>query len=191
MHILLTALFFLRQPFWEAKAPEQWTDRQIEELRQDSPWAQKVGPAPEVLVWLATAAPIEEAEGEARLRTRNPLREPDPDYSYFLFRNREDHFVLAISLPSAAAGLKGLKKAGEEHRMLEESEMLVGAKSYRMTGYFPPTDSDPVLRLVFPREVKLSDKFVLFRLYLPGMDFPDREIQFRVKELAYHGKLEM
>ena len=32
---------------------------------------------------------------------------------------------------------------------------------------------------------------LVFRLYLPGMDFPDREIEFRVKDLMYHRKLVM
>jgi hypothetical protein len=187
MHVLVTVLLFLRVPFWEIKAPEQWTDRQIDELRHDSPWARMVGPAPEIPVWLATAAPLEEAEAEARLRTRNPLHEPDADYAYYLFQNREDHFVLAVGLASPAA----LKKPAEERRMVEESVMLVGTKSYPLTGYFPPTDFDPVLRLVFPREVQPTDKTVVFRLYVPGVDFPDREIQFRVKDLVYHGKLAM
>jgi hypothetical protein len=60
-----------------------------------------------------------------------------------------------------------------------------------MVGHFPPTATDPVLRLVFPREVEASDKAVVFRLYLPGVEFPDREVQFRINELMYHGKLAM
>jgi len=28
-------------------------------------------------------------------------------------------------------------------------------------------------------------------LYLPGVDFPDREVEFVVKDLIYHGTLEM
>jgi hypothetical protein len=45
--------------------------------------------------------------------------------------------------------------------------------------------------LIFPRAVKPSDKSVLFRLYLGGLKFPEREIEFRVKDLTYQGKLEM
>ena len=48
-----------------------------------------------------------------------------------------------------------------------------------------------MLRLVFPRVVKISDKSVLFRLYLGGLTFPEREVEFRVKDLMYQGKLEM
>jgi hypothetical protein len=75
--------------------------------------------------------------------------------------------------------------------MEEESVMLVGHKTFKMVGHFPPTGADPVLRLVFPREVETSDKTVVFRLYLPGMEFPDREVEFPTKELMYHGKLAM
>jgi len=32
---------------------------------------------------------------------------------------------------------------------------------------------------------------VLFRLYLPGLALPNRETEFRVKDLLYHGKLAM
>jgi len=60
----LLVLFFLGQPFWESKPPDRWSDREIEAIRHDSPWAQSVGPPPKVLVYLATAAPIEEAEQE-------------------------------------------------------------------------------------------------------------------------------
>jgi hypothetical protein len=186
MHTLLAVLLFLGKPFWEAKVPEQWTEREIELLRTASPWAQMTGPAPEVLVYLATAAPIEEAESEVRLRGKKPLREPDPDYSYYLVQNRETHFVLAISYPRIPP-----IDAQEERRLEDETLMIVGRKRYRMVGHFPPTLSDPVLRLVFPREVRASDKAVTFRLYLPGLEFPDREVEFRVKDLLYHGKLAM
>jgi hypothetical protein len=186
MHMLAAALFLLAQPFWESKAPEQWTDAEIESLRTDSPWAQQVGPAPEVLVYLATAAPIEAAESEVRLRGKIALREPDPDYSYYLVQHRATQFVLAIVYP-AAKDIAG----DEERRMEAESVMIVGRKTHKIIGYFPPVASDPVLRLVFPRAVQPSDKSIRFQLYLPDMSFPEREVEFRVKDLEYHGKLEM
>ena len=39
--------------------------------------------------------------------------------------------------------------------------------------------------------VKSSDKSVEFQLYLPGLPFPERQVEFRVKDLTYHGKLAM
>src|SRR5678809_1435483 len=77
-------------------------------------------------------------------------------------------------------------------RKLEnESVMLIGKnRKHKLVGHFPPTPADPILRLVFPREVKPTDKSVVFRLYLPGVDFPERELEFEVRDLMYHGKLE-
>jgi hypothetical protein len=187
MRLLLVALFFLGQPFWETKPPERWNDREIDTVLHDSSWAQTVGPEPTALVYLATAGPIEDGEREARLRTRNPLPEPDPDYLDYLRENRQKQFVLAI--PQVT--LRGLNKPGEEKAMEEQTVMLIGGKSYKIVGHFPPTEADPVLRLVFPREAQATDKNVLFRLYLPGMPFPNREVEFPVKSLLYHGKLAM
>jgi hypothetical protein len=187
MRSLPIALFLLAQPFWEAKPPEQWSDEEIDVVRHASPWVQTVGQDPAVLVWLATATPIEEAEGEARLRVKRPETEPDPDYAGYVTENREESFVLAIAYPLAAS----LGSAAEQRRMEEESLMSVGRKSYHILGHFPPTASDPVLRLVFPRVVKPTDKSVVFQLYLAGLSFPEREVEFRVKDLLYHGKLAM
>src|ERR1017187_1335619 len=89
MHVLLPLFLFLAQPFWEAKPPERWSSQEISLLRSNSPWAQVMGPEPGVLVYFATARPIEEAEGELRLRTKNALREPDPDYLTYLSENRD------------------------------------------------------------------------------------------------------
>ena len=190
MHALVPLFFFLAQPFWETKPPEAWTDAEIQAIRTDSPWAQRTDEAPVVVVFLATAAPIEHAEAELRLRLKKnprPMPEPDPDYVEYLSSQRDENFVLAITYPTLA----GLVDARESQRMEEESVMLIGKKSYGIVGHFPPTPSDPVLRLIFPRAVKPDDKTVLFRLYLGGLKFPEREIEFRLKDLTYQGKLEM
>jgi hypothetical protein len=138
-------------------------------------------------VYLATAQPIEEAEQEARLRTRKPIAEPDPDYLDYRRENGAKHFVLAIP----AVTREALDQPGEEQAMEEQTVMTIGRKNYKMIGHFPPTEADPVLRLVFPREAQAGDKSVVFHLYLPGIGFPDRETEFRVKDLMYHGKLAM
>jgi hypothetical protein len=164
-----------------------WTDREIDTVLHASPWAEMVGPSPEVLVYLATAAPLEEAEGELRLRGKHPLPEPDPDYANYLREHREESLVLAVSYaPPMRFGT-----AEEQRRMEEECEMTIGRKVYKLVGHFPPVTTDPVLRLVFPREVKSTDKAVSFRLYLPGLPFPEREVEFRVKDLMVRGKLQM
>ncbi len=185
MHALLALFFFLTQPFWETKPPEAWSYEEIETVRSASPWAQRVGPDPAVLVYFATARPIEAAEGELRLRRKNTLAEPDPDYLTYLSAHRDNHFVLAIPYGS----LRRLGKEEEEKRMEEESVMLINRKRYHMVGHFPPVPSDPVLRLVFPREIQPTDRRVIFRLYVPGIDFPDREVEFTPRDMMYHGKL--
>ena len=187
MRALLPLLFFLAQPFWEANPPEKWTDAQVEEICHNSPWAQVTGPSPEVLVYFATAAPIEEAETEIRSRLKKPFRDADPDYRAYITENRDRHFVVAIPYASLAK----LGEAAEQKKLEQETLMIVGKKKIKMVGHFPPTESDPVLRFVFPREVQPTDKKVVFRFYLPGVQFPDREVEFPVKDLIYHGKLEM
>jgi hypothetical protein len=190
MRTLLPLVFFLAQPFWESKPPEAWTLTQIETIRSDSPWAQRSAEAPQTVMFLATAAPIEHAEAELRLRLKknpHPMPEPDPDYVEYVSSHRDENFVLAITYPTLA----GLGDARESRRMEEESVMLIGGKSYGIVGHFPPTPSDPVLRLIFPRVVKPADKTVLFQLYLDGLKFPEREVEFRVKDLIYQGRLEM
>ena len=81
--------------------------------------------------------------------------------------------------------------ADELKRMEDECVMMVGRKKVNIAGHFPPVANDPVLRLVFPREVQATDKKIVFRLYIPGIQFPDRELDFSVKEMICHGKLEM
>ena len=190
LHALLPLLFFLAQPFWEAKPPEKWSDADIAVMRRNSPWAQLSGTSPQVVIYLATAAPIEQAETELRLRLKKnpqPMPEPDPDYLEYLRDHRDDSFVLAVTYPTLA----GLGHADESKRMEEETAMWIGRKEYKILGHFPPTPSDPVLRLIFPRVVKSTDKSALFRLYLAGLNFPEREVEFRIKDLTYQGKMEM
>lgn len=187
MRALLGLLFLLSQPFWEAKLPQQWTDGEVETMLRDSPWAQIVGPSPEVVVYLATAAPVEEAETEQRLRGKHPAPEPDPDYAAYRSEHHDENLVLAIPYgPRVSFGSEQ-----ERRRMEDQCEMIVAHQSHKIVGHFPPADTDPVLRLVFPRVVKPTDKSVTFQLYLPGIPFPEREVEFRVKDLMYHGKLEM
>lgn len=186
MRALPVLLLFLAQPFWETKPVEKWTDREIDTMLHASPWAELAGPSPEVLMTLATAAPIQAAEDEQRLRAKHPPQ-LDPDYAGFVTQNRGESLVLAVSYGLPV--LFGTKE--DRHRMEDECEMLIGRKSYKLIGHFPPTSDDPVLRLVFPRAAKLTDKSVTFRLYLPGMAFPEREVEFRVKDLVYRGKLEL
>lgn len=187
MPAVVALLFFLSQPFWETKPPAKWTDREIDMVLHSSPWVQTADPEPGVLVYFATAAPIEEAEAELRARGTKPMPLPDPDYVDYLRDNREKVFILAIPYST----LTGLGDVQQNRRMQTESRMKIGKKTYQILGHFPPTPSDPVLRLVFPREVKSTDKMVDFQLYVPGVPFPERDVSFYVKDLLFHNEVEM
>jgi len=77
---LALALLLLAAPFWEAKAPAQWTDIELRQMLVDSPWAQLIpGPTKSfspVQAYLATAAPVRQAEEEiARRANRQGVSE--------------------------------------------------------------------------------------------------------------------
>jgi len=50
MHIMVALLALLAAPFWEAKAPRDWSEEELRALLHDSPWAQGADPAPAVQV---------------------------------------------------------------------------------------------------------------------------------------------
>jgi len=183
MHLVCGVLALLAVPFWEAKGPTEWTETEIERLMHDSPWAQMSDPAPAVQVYLATARPLQEAEAELARRRNKPLND---EYLEFVRQEGSKNLVVAISFKKLTA----LQDGQEAQHMEEESIMKVGRQKYKMSGHFPPTPTDPFLRLVYPRVVGEHDKTVTFELYLPGYG-PYHEAEFRVRDLQYKGKLEM
>jgi hypothetical protein len=183
MHLVCLLLALLAAPFWETKAPGEWTDAQIELLLHDSPWAEMAAPAPDVQVYLATAHPLREAEAELARRRGKPLNE---EYTDYIGREGANKLVLAIAYKNYTA----LADGGEAHSMEEESIMRVGRQKYKMEGHFAPVPSDPFLRLVYPRVATERDKSITFELYLPGYG-PYHEAEFRVRDMVYKGKLEM
>jgi hypothetical protein len=198
MHLLLAFLAVAAQPFWEAKTPDQWTEAELRAMLEQSPWAQQIEGQDRRLAFFATAKPIEEARQEIERRARLRLKgraadaaeqtaEANLDYTDYVREHRDESFVLAIPYPDNPA----MGEESEWREFQKRTLMIVGKKKFPIEGYFPPTPSDPVLRIVFPRKVSTADKNVDFELYLPGMPFPERELVFRVKDLLYHGKLEM
>jgi len=183
MHLVCVWLALLAAPFWETKAPSDWTDAQIELLLHDSPWAQMADPAPAVQVYLATAHPLREAEAELARRRGKPLNDEYVDY---VGQEGSKNLVVAIAFKNWTA----LADAEEARRMEEESIMRVGRRKYKMEGHFPPVPSDPFLRLVYPRAATERDKTIVFELYLPGYG-PYHDAEFRVRDMMSKGKLEM
>jgi hypothetical protein len=183
MHLVCAFLVLLAVPFWETKAPADWSEQELEALMHDSPWAQMAEPAPAVQVYLATAAPLRDAEREFARRRGKPLND---EYLEYLQQQGGNKVIVAI----AYKNLNALADGEEAHRMEEESIMKVGRQKYKMEGHFPPVPSDPFLRLVYPRAASERDKTVTFELYLPGYG-PYHDAQFRVRDMLYKGKLEM
>src|SRR6202790_3539207 len=127
-------LLSLATPFWETKAPSDWSDIEIANLLADSPWAQMVvtpgkNSAPPVQVYLATAAPIEQAEQERNLRAerrRSPNAKPVEDqfaeeYRAWLEDNRATQIVVAVRITNN----KGISNEEDMRSMESESAMHV------------------------------------------------------------------
>lgn len=187
MHVLLAAAL-LAAPFWESKEPREWNAAELQTVTQESPWAQltETGSelAPPVQVYLATATPLRQAESEFARRSKiesDPLRE---EYEAFLREEGKKSIVVAIYVADPTRIAEG----PETKRMEEESVMKLGRKRVKMTGHFPPTRSDPFLRIIFPRAELGEQKKLVFDLYVPGIPGPYRHAEFVVKDLMYRGK---
>ncbi|MEO8097635.1 MAG: hypothetical protein ABI811_08025 [Acidobacteriota bacterium] len=196
---LIISLLLLAAPFWQAKAPAEWTDAEVSDMFANSPWALRIGApdvrttGPTVPAYLATAGPIQVAERERERRGRAKAKgkaEFDPfaeEYRAWLEDNSKSQIILAVRV--------GNNKAFNDSKELTELEknsvMRVGRRKIPMTGYFPPSSGDPFLRMAFPREVVLSDKTVRFEIYLPGIGAPFRTVEVKLDTLVVDGKLEL
>ena len=145
-------------------------------------------------VFLATAGPIQLAEKERERRTGSPQawtgaagKPGGTEYRLWMEDNRATQIVVAVRIQNN----KGFLDEREVRRMEDECVMRVGKKKIKMTGSFPPSETDPYLRLAFPRQVELSDKTLSFDLYLPGVPSPFRSAEFALKDMLVAGKLEL
>jgi hypothetical protein len=192
---LLLLLGAASLPFWEARPPADWTDAELNELLTRSPWVQEAvsGKSSGVRVFLATARPMREAEAELARRAREKGEQPpaeeaeDNEYADFLRENEGKVIVLAVALPNP----KALDDFTEAKLVEEQCVLRVGPNKYKLQGHFPPSATDPWLRLVFPRAVAERNKTLSFDLYVPSAPEPLRFVQFRVRDLKYNGKLEL
>lgn len=196
MIAMLLSLFLFADPYWVSKPPGTWSDAELLALLTNSPWAQPVdGPgtgAPTIEVFLATAGPIQLAEKERdrRIAVRRKPGTPIPEnteYRLWMDDNRATQIVLAVRIQNN----KGFLDEREVRRMEDETTLRAGKKKIKLTGTFPPSESDPYLRLAFPRQVELSDKSLIFELYLPGVPAPYRNAEFKLKDMVVSGRLEL
>lgn len=195
--MLLALAWLLAVPYWEETPPGNWSEEQLVDLLSNSPWAQRAvdGPragrsaGPAVAIYLASATVMRQAEEE--IIRRRFKQKPDvyaaiadarEEYKAYLAENAGKVIVVAVPLDANA-----LADAGETKRMEEESLLRVGKRKLKPTGHFPPTPADPVLRLIFPRDIPEGTKEISVEVYLPSIPSPYRSVQFRVKELIYRG----
>lgn len=176
--------------------PAEWSEEELLEFLSNAPWAQPaetVGGAGRgrgaVRTFLATAKPMQAAELEQR-RRRMPKDSPaDPswdEFQEFLARDAAKYIVLAVAIPENAS-----QDAKEMATMENESFLRLGKQKIKMSGYFPPSPSDPWTRLIFPRKDFKGIKEFDFELYVPGTGTSYRQAFYRVKDMNYRGQLEM
>lgn len=190
--------WLLAVPFWESAPPVKWSEEQLIGLLNDSPWAQTVGdvgratrlPGPPVLMYLASATPMRQAEEE--LIRRRYKQQPDLHAAvvdareeYKAYLAEQGGKVIVVAIPLAAHALSDV---GETKRMESESLLRVGKRKVKATGHFPPTPADPILRLIFPRDLAEGTKEFTVEVYLPSISGPYRSATFRVKDLIYRGQ---
>ncbi len=134
-------------------------------------------------VYLASAKPIAEAEAERRSRSKAGTDPVAEEYRLWSAENRGKYIVLAIPVndPQAMA-------MAEEGRGIEKSVMVLGKKKVPLAMHFPPSSTDPYLRLVFPKMA--AEKKIRFEIFVPGAIAPEREVEFDVTKLKYLGKPE-
>jgi hypothetical protein len=189
--LLAAGLLSAQDRFWE-KPPQEWSEEQLENLLRDSPWAQPaegsrrtgLGAGP-LQTFLATAKPIRLAEAEwVRRRVRKPevaraIRDARAEFNEYIEKHAGNVIVLAIACdPNALAD-------GQDARKMEEdSSLKVGKKKFKLLGHFPPTPADPLLRLMFQRDVDPKAKTLEFEFYLPGGPSPYRQVSYKIAELG-------
>jgi hypothetical protein len=191
VNIFISALLFFALPYWETKPVKDWTMEELVRVFQASPWAQEsvrrpLAGGPPVYMYLGSARPMVEAEEE--LRRRKKL-ESDPvaqEYAVWRTENAGKYIVISMVYRDSVS----LAKAEETERMEKESELYVGRKKVPLAMYFPPSSSDPHLRLAFVRPEGEEAKKLLFDLYVPGPQGGYRQVEFKTSELEYHGHVE-
>lgn len=179
------AAVFAAAPFWETKPAESWTEEELSIVLTNSPWGRNVGTA----LFLASAKPTQLAEEQIRLRSAKLGAEPPPaedDYRSYLAEYPGKHLIIAVRVTRP----EDLADAKNTRDMEKECYMQAGKEKIKMVGHFPPTPSDPYLRILFPKRTDPTAKSLRFSLYLPGISQPFREVEFFLKELVYKGKPE-
>ena len=177
--------------FWTKPATE-WTEEQLENMMHDSPWAQpaegsrRTGLSANALpTFVASAKPMRAAEAEwVRRRVRKPelaraIREARAEFNEYLAKNEGKVIVLAVQCTP-----ESLADAQDARKLEEESYLKAGKRKVKLMGHFPPSPSDPFLRLIFPRDLDPKAKTLEFEFYLPGGASPYRQVMYKLSEMG-------
>jgi hypothetical protein len=177
---------FYAPAFWQTKAPRDWTDAQIEILMTQSPWGQPTNFGS--VAFLASARPLREAEEQVfqRRSLNGEIKTDEEDYHSYITQNPNKHIVLAVRMSLA----NDLSDAKEMKKMEKECFVRIGKQKLKAVGHFPPTPSDPYLRLLFPRVPLTGMKVLSFGLYLPGIQKPYQDVELYIKDFEYRGQVE-
>jgi len=182
-------------PFWDTIDVKQWSEEQLLDFFGNSPWSQPAESTAGngVLTFLATSKPVQLAEVEKRRRQMKKVAGVDviqdpawDEFQEFLERDTAKYIVLAVAIPAEAT-----REASEMSLMENQSVMKLGKQKTKMSGYFPPSPTDPYTRLIFPRAGTEKAKELVFELFLPGTGTPYRQVYYPTKGMNYRGRLEM
>lgn len=182
-------------PFWESTEVQQWSEDQLIDFFTNSPWAQpaEASAGKGVMTFLTTAKPVQLAEVERRRRQLKKVAGVDvvqdpawDEFQEFLERDAGKYIVLAVPIPAEAT-----REASEMSLMENQCVLKLGKQKIKMSGYFPPSPTDPYTRLIFPRAGTEKAKELIFELFLPGTGTPYRQVFFQTKAMTYRGRLEM
>jgi hypothetical protein len=173
--------------FWETKPPEEWTPEEVDELLTNSPWAQVsgVGRPNAIPMYLASAEPMRIAEQRKRAmrKTTGASDASFAEYQALLAESPNQYVVLAILPPKREA----LADGDFTRRLEKDSKLRSGGASYPVYTYFPPSSTDPYLRVVFHRPPSL-ERGLQIAVYVPGVHDGYRQLVFNVKEMVFRGK---
>lgn len=177
--------------WWNQKPPEAWSVEEVREILESSPWARtlEVKGGGTIRVHLASALPMREAEKRERTFDRR-TGAPDGSFAEYLAMIEEGKYlVLAVRVPADAR--EAFSDAGRVSDLQKDSRLRAGKKSHPLVTFFPPSSSDPYLRLVFDRPTSIEkEKSLDIEFVVPGISDPYRRASFYTKELRYRDRIE-
>jgi hypothetical protein len=181
LKVFLLAL--LLAPYWETKRPQEWSDAELQQMFEHSPWGQQDG----ITVYFSTAKPMRDAEAEKLRRAGRTSQEFDADTEYEEFLKDKGGEYIAVSVLMKEWG--GLDVPGEMERVQKECQLRSGNRRLKLTALFPPTPAEKVLRLIFPRELDPKAPKIRLELYVPASDGKAwRTFDFPVSQMAVAGR---